>query len=956
MVGFGAALRQSKRRGWEEAYVDYESLKLLLTQIEAVYEESATNKYMADDLINNNNLSDDQFMIFDMHNNNFDERASLLSPSTASSKGGGGGTISSASRSHGRRRRRRRKKGSKKKKKVDYRDELFMESDLSVAYASLSDDNDYGRRHDMSHGFNNSDMNHDYNNHDDVEGSNIRQNSLRSINTENLYNGVRGRVGSLGSANLYNGSRGRGGSMGSAHHDGSHMNMMNDDVSQEDGFHTRQRRSNSLLPDDVNFNFSYAGPNYGSTGEISNSIHCGDSENERGTGGDAEVTFSGVGDVYENVGVPHQRQLFDSQYYETSDSMILSPIPNDSTPRHANKQHFDSMQGHYGHYEYDHTPQDQMSHYYQQQMDCHQQMHQHHINYEMWMGNSNHDQRILSQQQKRKYKRHQMKKKKKKKSHVPPHLRIAHAKARAITERFLGLLRAEVDKICLFTHSRMGELTDTCGSLRFPSDQAKFNDDRIEYIDNHLGLSHHPSASSSDDEGPPQSFLPNSSFDGNTRDEEKFVKPPLFPHPSRRKKGALDGTNHRSIDDIFSDEDDSIMHTSAYRHIKIGEELRCAKPTFQRSDNVLGEDFLLMSAVDEADAYTTTGVEFLHLLKFICVNTIAIRKLCRKHDRLLASRMLGGYYYRLKKSQPNSYAISEFRNRRNYRQQQRSGKVEMREHRLSGVYDSMVMSLANNSVAEDLSDSLYLALSEYEVSRQRADALTKLQERYISKSHVGVADVGEGATCFHFPMSNFRLRYANSKNTRENNKVVHNGKEGDDDDLSTSSSISLTRLRFAIASIMSLREAAQLKYEHIDEFFSRTMMAINSASSTVVGEAMNMHSCSSEFLNSLAQYNPDCTLLDDSHDLKRSLTIENNGYFTSYRLNNKSDPVDTADDSVLVDRSERSFNAISTNSQKPTTEKVKKFDDIALRRLNILSIFLTTVRLYEYIFFISICR
>ena len=39
MVGFGSSLRISRRRGWEDAYLDYASLRLLLTQIEAVYEE-----------------------------------------------------------------------------------------------------------------------------------------------------------------------------------------------------------------------------------------------------------------------------------------------------------------------------------------------------------------------------------------------------------------------------------------------------------------------------------------------------------------------------------------------------------------------------------------------------------------------------------------------------------------------------------------------------------------------------------------------------------------------------------------------------------------------------------------------------------------------------------------------------------------------------------------------------
>ena len=39
MVGFGSSLRMARRTGWERAYLDYETLKMLLSQIEAVYEE-----------------------------------------------------------------------------------------------------------------------------------------------------------------------------------------------------------------------------------------------------------------------------------------------------------------------------------------------------------------------------------------------------------------------------------------------------------------------------------------------------------------------------------------------------------------------------------------------------------------------------------------------------------------------------------------------------------------------------------------------------------------------------------------------------------------------------------------------------------------------------------------------------------------------------------------------------
>lgn len=103
-----------------------------------------------------------------------------------------------------------------------------------------------------------------------------------------------------------------------------------------------------------------------------------------------------------------------------------------------------------------------------------------------------------------------------------------------------------------------------------------------------------------------------------------------------------------------------------------------------------------------------------------------------------------------------------------------------------------------------------------------------------------------------------------------------------------------------------------------------------------------MHGCSSQFLNGLAQYDPDCTLLNDSLVLKSSMVIENNGYVTTYRLSNKNEGVD---DFNVFEQSEGSLNALETSirSHVPTTYKVKASDDNEFRFLNFLSIFLTTV-------------
>jgi len=50
---------------------------------------------------------------------------------------------------------------------------------------------------------------------------------------------------------------------------------------------------------------------------------------------------------------------------------------------------------------------------------------------------------------------------------------------------------------------------------------------------------------------------------------------------------------------------------------------------FQRSDYVVGQDFPLLSAVDETDAYVAVGVKILHLLHYILVNAMAVRKILK---------------------------------------------------------------------------------------------------------------------------------------------------------------------------------------------------------------------------------------------------------------------------------------------------------------------------------------
>jgi len=79
------------------------------------------------------------------------------------------------------------------------------------------------------------------------------------------------------------------------------------------------------------------------------------------------------------------------------------------------------------------------------------------------------EERKVERRKRRQKKRQRAEKRKALERKVPRHIRRAHTQAREITERFLGLLRAECEKVMLFAESRLGELADTAGSLRFPA-------------------------------------------------------------------------------------------------------------------------------------------------------------------------------------------------------------------------------------------------------------------------------------------------------------------------------------------------------------------------------------------------------------------------------------------------------------------------------------------------------
>ncbi|KAL3907823.1 MAG: hypothetical protein SGILL_008714, partial [Bacillariaceae sp.] len=283
-----------------------------------------------------------------------------------------------------------------------------------------------------------------------------------------------------------------------------------------------------------------------------------------------------------------------------------------------------------------------------------------------------------------------------------------------------------VEKVTLFAQARLGELADTAGSLRFlTSDELteRASEERRGFVSRSTGSAvnydyplsdggMHPSASSSSDEGAGGAAGGVFPWSDSSSDEEGTSKESL---PGRLNIGAnafgtsgetpgggrgiVSTQQSASAGNPFSETQERFQATK--RKIAQFQEIRQERPVFQRNDHIVGDDLLLVSAVDEADAYSAVGVELLHILKYICLNAIA-------EERTLGGMiaLIAGDIY---EAHPSLIGV-------------------LNHGKLVGVYDLKIQQLANSRTVKVVSSCLALALSEYEVSRTRADALVTLNQ------------------------------------------------------------------------------------------------------------------------------------------------------------------------------------------------------------------------------------
>lgn len=422
---------------------------------------------------------------------------------------------------------------------------------------------------------------------------------------------------------------------------------------------------------------------------------------------------------------------------------------------------------------------------------------------------------------------------------IPHHLRAAHVRAAAITERFRGLLRAEVEKVILFANSRLGELSDTIGCLRYSSYEDG-QDDRKAHPHLADGGIHQLSSSDEEDGGGHHASDASSSSDGEAQHLDITVE----------------------------------QDAATRRQIIMRDRMRMTRPLFQKAD-FLGEDFSLLSAVDEADAYAAVGVELMHLLKFVCVNIIAVRKICKKHDRLLSNRMLGGYYQRLtaeaKKSQNQR---GGYHHQFHLNEPQFGGTLSNPADSSStggyicGIYDTKIQHIANSTTMQTVSSSLSIALADFEASQSLS---ARLGLGFEPSKEIVVGGTGQEVPTPHKPSSKSRgvLSYqlgGHCFRADDDDSFVASQEKNDDNE-SASSNIALTRLQFVVTSIFGLREAARIKLVPFEQYASRLFMT--STGPNVVGDGLD--GCSRETLDLLCSYNPDAAYTLDSETLYASL-------------------------------------------------------------------------------------
>ncbi len=577
MVGFGSSLRISRRRGWESAYLDYESLKLLLAHIEAVYEEtrhlanqtdySATTGAGAGDgagggggtggfglslnkvpqgQVRGGGGEDRHVSALGHVNFHFmetdDDVENHAHPHPHGAVGdmrsgrGRGGRLEGAD--DDKKHQRQDQQQPQQETPGDYRDELFLESDSDYAYMSVGDDassdvddgdDSTGHRHLEAGNRNDRDGmgrgmgggGYEYNNSDDEDaeamirpavGANVSRGfgqdevepqrltvadeQLQQDNSGDIWRQkqMQDQHAQYGSAGADSRNFGSGG--GATAEDPEEAVAVPEDAHAEDEAYLTDTSGHGQVDSAQESRYVY---------EPFTQIQSESSTLLRRSSTKDVVAESSFFSLFSRrkreEGVEREHENKVQQQQKTPDRGSAGALTNFGRSVVVGGGTGASVGGNK-----------------RPMMMSHQQFQQQGRVIPMTGEQSNTNGEASPRKRRVRMKRTKRRKRSRRKRRVPIHILIAHSKARAITERFLGLLRAEVEKVTLFAHARMGELADTVGSLRFPSYDDGINGNKGDYPLSDGGI--HPSASSSSDEFGRTMSWSDSSAEG--RDDERM--------------------------------------------------------------------------------------------------------------------------------------------------------------------------------------------------------------------------------------------------------------------------------------------------------------------------------------------------------------------------------------------------------------------------------------------------
>ena len=394
---------------------------------------------------------------------------------------------------------------------------------------------------------------------------------------------------------------------------------------------------------------------------------------------------------------------------------------------------------------------------------------------------------------------------------------VALESVRNLAERFLGLLQSEIEKVSLFALARVGELSDTVGVLRFGSSRdlgtSEFRGEEAHirrHNQNHRHHHHNGDSASSNGSSDNEDIF--------TSDEDESPVGHFGGGGYNRRKTQKHKNRHHHLQSTPGGFASSTIRESQFQD-ELDETNNPRNNKMLFSDRILGEDqSFLVSAVDEADAYTQVGTELLHLLRFICVNAMAARKILKKHDKLMSNQLMGN---------DTVHSTTQFSCQK-----------------LQGGADAHLRAMVNSAGISAVTASLMSALSEFQTAHNRAEEINRTtMARATENISIGGLNNLGGGSFYH----SLAVKLESVQSGVASPLEIHIASGGN---LAVQDNAPITRLRDTVYAIQTVRTRVETAYIPFEAFLSRRAFAVTGSKLGDVGGA------SLEALTFMLKYDP----------------------------------------------------------------------------------------------------